>query len=191
MSPYLIAGVLAAIAGLLTFLLIHHFWIQPIWFILPVGLPIAALGGLAVGWSFAEIHTGLPSRPWAALAVTALIGLILAPSVILAELRGPLLDSATFTIPPGEGMRVATRLLLDLVLTAVLAGALAGWALAHTPRAALATAIAGAAFAIGPGHNIPLLGNTSAAGKGLLLLLAVTLVSSVVLVEVVQWLNGQ
>ena len=50
MTADLIAGSLSGIAGLLVFLVIHHFWIRPIWFILPVGLMIAGFGGLAAGW---------------------------------------------------------------------------------------------------------------------------------------------
>ena len=191
MTSYLAAGVLAGIAGLFTFLLIHHFWIRPIWSILPAGLPIAALGGLAVGWSYAEIHAGLPSRPWTAIAFAGLIAVILAPSVVLSELRNPILDSATFTIGPGQGTYAATRFVLDLVLTAVLVGAAFGWLLGHTARAAVATAVAGAAFAIGPGHNIPFLGNTPAAAKGLILLFAITLVSALVLVEAATWLTAR
>ncbi len=191
MTSYLIAGVLAGIVGLLTFLLIHHFWIQPIWFILPAGLLIAALGGLAVGWSYAELHAGLPPRPWTAIAFTGLIAVVLAPSVLLSQVRTPILDSATFTIAPGQGVYAGTRFVLDLVLTAILAGAALGWFLGHTPRAAIATAVAGAAFAIGPGHNIPFLGNTPAAGKGLALLFAITLVSALVLVEAATWLTAR
>jgi len=188
MSAYLIAGVVASVAGLLTFLVIHHFWITPIWFILPVGLLISTLGGLSVGWSYAELHASLPPRPWTALAFATLIGLILAPSIVLAQLRAPLLDIATFTIPPGDGPRIATHIFLELVLTALLVGAAAGWFLAHTPRAAISTAMAAVAFALGPGHNIPLLGNTPALGKGLILILAITLVASAVLVEANAWL---
>lgn len=184
MTPFLIAGVCAGIAGLFTFLVIHHFWIQPIWFIAPVGLVIAGLGGLAVGWSYAEIHAALPARPWRFLAVTAVILLILAPSIVLAQLRPPLIDPLGVSILPGGGGRATVHFLLELVLTAVLMGALIGWVLGHTPQAALATAIAGLAYALGPGHNIPLLGSTPAAGKGLLLLLAITLVAAFVLVQV-------
>ncbi|MGH2619348.1 MAG: hypothetical protein ACRDHG_02090, partial [Anaerolineales bacterium] len=68
MSPALTAGVISGVAGLLVFLWIHHFLIRPIWFILPMGLPIAAGGGLAVGWAYAELLPGLPPRPWAVLA---------------------------------------------------------------------------------------------------------------------------
>ena len=63
-------------------------------------------------------------------------------------------------------------------------GGAMGWFLARTPRAALATAIAGLVYALGPGHNIPLLGGTPAVGKGIILLLVITLVSAYVLVEI-------
>lgn len=188
-SSYLIAGVLASLGGLLVFLVIHHFWIMPIWFILAPGLLIAALGGLAVGWSCFEIRAGLPPRPWTALSISALIVLILAPSIVLAQLRSPLLDMSSFRIPPGEGTRVAVHFLLELVLTALLVGGVAGWFLGHTPRAAISTAIAGVAFALGPGHNIPLLGNTPSAEKGLVLLAAILLVSSILLVEAATYLE--
>ncbi len=184
MTPFLIAGVCAGVAGLLTFLLIHHFWIQPIWFIAPVGLLIAGLGGLAVGWSYAEIYTALPPRPWTFLAVTAIIGVILAPSILLAQFRAPLFDVATFSIPPQGGPRAAIHFVSELVLTAVIVGAVIGWLLGHTPQATIATAIAGLVYALGPGHNIPLLGNTPAVGKGIILLLVITLVAALVLVEV-------
>ena len=101
MTPFLIAGACAGIAGLLTFLVIHHFWIQPIWFIAPVGLVIAGLGGLAVGWSYAEIQAALPPPPWTFLTVTAVNLIILAPSFVLAELRAPLIDPLTVSILPG------------------------------------------------------------------------------------------
>lgn len=183
MTTSQIAGLLSGIAGLMTFLTIHHFWIRPIWFILPAGLIIAGLGGLAVGWAYAEIKAGLPPRPWSALAVFALVGATLLPAIVLAQLRPPLLNMTTFTIPPGTNARVTAHFVLELLLTAVLMGGLAGWQLGHTPRAAFATALAGFVFALGPGHNIPLLGNTPAVGKGIALLVAIILVSAVVLVE--------
>lgn len=186
-APFLIAGVCAGIAGLLTFLVIHHFWIQPIWFIMPVGLIIAALGGVAVGWSYAEIYSALPTRPWTFLTVTAIIAAILAPSIVLSQLRAPLIDPVTSSIPPQGGTRAALHFVFELVVTAMLIGGALGWFLGYTPRAALATAITGLAYALGPGHNIPLLGNTPAVGKGIVLLLAITLTSTFVLVEVSAW----
>lgn len=78
----------------------------------------------------------------------------------------------------------------DQLLTAVVTGGLAGWLIGHTRRAALATALAGFVFALGPGHNIPFLGNTPATGKGILLLLAVILSAAIVLVEAQAALAG-
>ncbi len=188
MNPNLVAGLLASIAGLMTFLTIHHFWIQPIWFILPPGIVMAGLGGLAVGWSYEEIHDGLPQHPWTFIGMTILIGGILAPSIILAQLREPILDVESFSIPPGATSRAIRSFVLELVLTAILVGGAAGWFLGHSWRASAATGLAGLIFALGPGHNIPLLGNTPATGKGILLLLAIVLISSIVLVESSEWL---
>jgi len=189
MGPYLIAGILASIAGLLVFLVIHHFWIRPIWFILPAGAPIAAIGGLAVGWAYLEIEVGLPPSPWTSVAIFGLIALTLAPAILIAQLRQPILDATSFSIPPGEGPRVAVRFFVELVFTAALVGAIAGWLLGHSPRAALSMSLAGVAFAVGPGHNIPLLGNTQSAVKGLVLLAAIIAASSVVLVQAVNLLS--
>jgi len=189
MGSYLIAGVLASVAGLITFLTIHHFWIKPIWFITPAGFLVSTLGGIAVGWAYYEIRAGLPSRPWAALTIAGIIGLSLAPSILLAQLRPPLIEVATFSIPPGDGSRVFVRFLLELVLTVSLVGAAAGWILGHTPRAAISMAMAGIVFAVGPGHNIPFLGNTQSAVKGFVLLAAIIIVSSMVLVEASVWMS--
>ncbi|MBX7237106.1 MAG: hypothetical protein K1X65_22170 [Caldilineales bacterium] len=193
MNPSLIAGLLSSLAGLLVFLTIHHFWIRPIWFILPPGLVIAALGGLAVGWAYAEIKAGLPPRPWTALAVMALVGATLTPAIVLAQLRPPPLNISTGAIIDGSnGWIVFARVVLELLLTAAAVGGLAGWWLGRTPRAALAMALAGLIFAIGPGHNIPLLGNTPVVGKGIILLVVIIIVSAIVLVESQVWLarNG-
>jgi len=188
MATSLIAGLLSGVAGLLVFLTIHHFWIKPIWFILPPGLVIAALGGLAVGWSYAEIRVGLPPRPWTSLAVFVLVSATLTPAILLALLRPPPLDISTGAIINGSTASVIARFVIELLLTATLVGGLAGWQLGHTGRAAFATALAGFIFALGTGHNIPLLGNTPAVGKGVVLLVIIIFVSAVVLVESQAWL---
>jgi hypothetical protein len=189
MTASLIAGMLAGVAGLLVFLTIHHFWIKPIWFILLPGLAIAALGGLVVGWAYTEIQAGLPPRPWTSLAVFALVGAILTPAILLAQTRPPPLDIATGAVIDGSSVLIViARFAVELLLTATAVGGLAGWWLGHTARAAAATALAGFVFALGPGHNIPFLGSTPAAGKGILLLAAIILVSAVVLVESQAWL---
>ena len=191
MNTAFMAGVLAGIAGLLAFLVLHALWIVPIWFILPVGLLVAGGGGLAVGWAYVELRHRLPGRPWTALAVVGVIGVILGPAFVLAELQAPV-----FTVTPaGPVQTVATSLIVarfvgDLLATATLVGGLVGSWLGRTRRAALATAVAGCVFALGPGHNIPFLGGTPGVGKELAIMTAVTLVSALVLVEGDAWLAG-
>ncbi len=185
----LAGGVVASLVGLVVFLAIHHVWIKPIWSVAPVGSLIAAAGGLAVGWAYHEIRAGLPSAPWTWLGVAALMLAILLPAVLLSFTHGPLFDLATATIPPGQGRRVAVRFVLELLLTATAMGALSGWVLGRSPRAMLATAIAGLAFAMGPGHNIPMFGTNPVAFKGLALMLAIVGASSITLVESVAWIG--
>lgn len=183
-TPMLIASVLSGIAGLLVFLVIHHFWITPIWFILPLGLVIASLGGLATGWAYAELLPGLPPRPWRSLALMALIGIILLPSFVLAELREPLFTMTGTDAVLSVGVKHAVVVfVLELLVTATIAGGIAGWLIGHTWRAALATSIAGLVLALGPGHNIPLIGGTPGVGKEVAIMAAVIVVSALVLVE--------
>jgi hypothetical protein len=191
LSIHLIAGVLAGIVGLLVFLVIHHFWITPIWFILPFGLFIAGLGGLAVGWAYHELSPNLPPSPWNAIAFVALIGIILAPSIILAELRQPLFavseTGAELSVPVWYAVIV---FILELLVTAALVGGLAGWLIGRTSRAALATGLAGFIFALGPGHNIPFLGSTPGTWKGIGILLAIILSAAFILVEASAVMSG-
>jgi hypothetical protein len=183
-----LGGILAGFVGLLVFLGIHHLWIKPIWFILPIGLVIAAVGGLAAGWAYRELLPGLPKKPWRILAWAALVGFTLTPAVILAQLRPPVFTAAGILNISLHGAVII--FIRDLLLPAALTGALSGWLIGRTPRAALAAALAGFVFALGPGHNIPFLGNTPATGKGILLLLAVILSASAALVEAQAALAG-
>jgi hypothetical protein len=188
MKVFLIAGVISGIAGLLVFLTIHHFWIRPIWFIAPAGIVVAGFGGLALGWSFSEIQASLPGRPWTFLSLAALIGVILTPSILFGQMRGPIYNPGANAIPPDQVKNVVLHVIGELLVPAIVLGGLAGWLLGHTARAALATALAGLVFAIGPGHNIPLLASTPAAGKGVVLLVVIVLIASLVFVESVVWL---
>ena len=72
--------------------------------------------------------------------------------------------------------------LLHFAWQGVAIGAAAGWHLAGR-RAAWITGLAGLVFALGPGHNIPLLGGTAGAAKGAVLLASIVVVSTFVLVE--------
>jgi len=180
----LAAGVLAGVAGLLVFLAIHHVWIAPIWFILAPGLVIAALGGSLIGWAYAEIRAGLPPRPWTHASLGGLVAVILAPALVVSAFRPALFDVDTGGLAPGITVsRVAGHFVVELLIPAAVIGGLAGRRLGGTRRAALATGLAGLAFALGPGHNIPLLAGTPGVAKGTLLLVVVTGVSTVVLVE--------
>jgi len=185
-----IAGVVAGTAGLLAFLVLHALWIVPIWFILPVGLLVASIGGLAVGWAYTELKRRLPRRPWTALAVVGVIAVILSPAFVLAELQAPV-----FTVTAaGPVQTVATSMIVlrfvgELLATATIVGGLVGGWLGRTRRATLATAVAGFVFALGPGHNIPLIGGTPGVGKELAIMAAVIGISALVLVEVHVWLT--
>jgi hypothetical protein len=180
----LIAGVLAGITGLMVFLVIHHLWIKPIWFILPLGLVIAVAGGSAVGWAYGELLPGLPRRPWTTFTWFALIGLTLAPAVVIAQLRPPLFTGSGMNVIANVSIAQAGIIFIrDLLLPATVIGGLVGWLIGRTKRAVLATALAGFFFAVGPGHNVPFLGNQPATGKGIILLVAIVLSASIVLVK--------
>lgn len=179
------AGVLAGIAGLTVFLLLHHLWIVPIWFIAPVGAIIAAAGGGAFGAAYAELHPHLPRRPWTAIALVGLIGAVLLPAFVIAELRGPIFTmegdgGGTLLVP---GPVAAVDFALGLLGSATIVGAALGWFIARSRRAAGIMALAAFAVALGPGHNIPLLGGTPAVAREVVILGAVVVVSSIVQVE--------
>lgn len=179
------AGAFAGIAGLGVFLVAHQLWIVPIWSIAPVGVVMAGAGGAAVGASYAALRPGLPRRPWTAPAIAALYATMLAPAVLIGELRGPIfaLDAdggGTLLVPPAEAL---LDVLLGLLGTSALVGAIVGGIVGRRRRAVGATMLAAIALAIGPGHNIPLLGGTPAVGKEVAILAAVIVAASVVLVE--------
>jgi hypothetical protein len=179
------AGVAAGIAGFATFLLLHHLWIVPIWFIAPIGALVAAAGGAAVGAAYKELRAHLLRRPWTAVSVIALIGAVLLPAVVIAELRAPIFaieedGGGTFLVP---GSTAVADVVVGLLGSATIVGAGLGWLIARSRRAAGTTALAAFAVAIGPGHNIPLLGGTPVVIKELVVLAGVVGVASVVLVE--------
>jgi hypothetical protein len=184
------AGIASGGVGLVVFLGLHHAWILPIWFILPAGLPVAALGGLAVGRAYEVLLPHLPSRQWHAAMVALGLGIVVAPAVILAELRSPMFDlgapgGAMLLVSPPEA---AALFIGELLLTASAVGALLGWVVARTRRAATVSAVAGLAFAIGLGHNIPFGGGTPAVPLEIAIMGIVTASAAVTLVEGYAWL---
>ncbi len=165
--------------------MIHHAWIAPIWFIAPAGAAIAALGGATVGYAYSELRPSLPGRPWTAPAIAAGSALVLVPAGLIAEALGPVYaigpgGSGTLLVDPGAAL---LRFVVGLLGTAALSGAVLGWLVARTRRACTASAAAALFLAIGPGHNVPLLGGTPAVAKEAVVLAAVLAVASLVLVE--------
>ena len=185
------AGAAAGIAGLIVFFVLHQLWIVPIWFIAPAGAVIALAGGAAVGAAYGELRPRLPRRPFTVVAVIALVAVVLAPSVVIAELRGPIYamdgEGGTLLVPSSQAV---ADFVLGLLGTASLMGGLIGWLIGRSRRAAGKLALAAFALALGPGHNIPLLGGTGAAGEEVVILAAVTGVASIVLVEGAAWRIG-
>lgn len=192
-SYYIAAGMFAGITGLVVFLTIHHFTITPIWFILPVGLILSMVGGAAVGWAFAEMRSHLVSNAiWSALILAMLLSLTQVPGFLIGQRFGPVIDIQNETILQGMTAEIIRRFAFDLIFMAGMVGALLGWFVGRTQRAALSMAIAGIAFAIGPGHNIPFfvgIGLT-AASKMLLIMAAVILTSSLALGISAYWLEN-
>jgi hypothetical protein len=178
----LIAGAISGEVGLLVFLTIHYVWIAPIWFILPAGALFACLGGLAVGWSYAGFRQRFPAARWHILVGFGLMATTLAPALVLAQILPPVVDVRAGRLV-GSTNELIVRFVFVLFAPAILVGALEGWALLRTRRAVIATALAGLVLAMGPGHNIPFLGNTPAVGKEIPLLLAIGLASSVALAK--------
>lgn len=192
LNAALISGMFAGVAGLLVFLVLHAWWILPIWFILPVGLGLAGVSGLAVGWAYAELHDRLPPRPWTVLAIMALIAVILLPALVLAEMREPLFTVTAVGAVLSVGVSVVVvRFIVELLVTATIMGGLVGWLLGRTRRAAVATAIAGLVFALGPGHNIPFLGGTPGVGKQIVMITLIIFVAALVLVKGHTWLTAR
>ena len=185
------AGAIAGVGGLAVFLVLHHLWIVPIWFIAPVGAVMAAIGGAAVGAAYGELLPRLPPRPWTSLWVMASVAAILTPSFVAVELSGPIYamglgGEGTLLVSAPEAL---TTFVVGLVGTATLTGAALGATIGRTRRAAAKMALAGLALALGPGHNIPLLGGTPAAVKELAVLAIVVGVASLVLVESQVWMT--
>lgn len=59
-----------------------------------------------------------------------------------------------------------------------------GWVVGRTRAAAMTTAVAGFALALGPGHNIPLIGGTPGVATEVGLIAAALVAAAVTLVEV-------
>jgi hypothetical protein len=175
--------------GLTVFLVLHAVWIVPIWFVAPLGLVIAVLGGVAVSWAYHHVKPHLPEgnvRRWLAVAGGAV--LILFPSLLVAWAGEPyftVVDGGG--VPTAEGSVLAVRFVVEFLVVTILTGALTGWAITRTRRGATAVAAAAFALALGPGHNLPFFPIATAPVEtrtGLLLALIPIVIASAVFVAV-------
>jgi hypothetical protein len=174
----LAAGPLAGAAGIAVFSVVHWLVIFPTWDTLTAGLPFALLAGLPLGWGFHELRASgkLPSGLAEGPAYAVLLLLTLLP-----------VDAVSIALPqpPLERLKVGAQLdlpaLLAALLAAVPAGLLAGWAAARTRRVALAMGLAGLAFALTLGHNIPFFAADARAAKMWGVMVLVALVAGLVL----------
>jgi hypothetical protein len=181
-------GAISGIAGLLTFLIVHHFTIRPIWFILPPGLLLAVGGGVAIAWAFELLQPRLSANILiASLSLAALLTLTQVPGFLIGSTREPILDMSSATLLPGTGMQAAGRFAIDLFLTAAVSGALIGWGLAGSAAAGGRLALAAVAFSIGPGHNIPFFAGTTGAGKMWAIMGLVIFVSALAFAATLYW----
>jgi hypothetical protein len=173
----LAAGAVAGLAGALTFGTLHWLVIFPTWEPLLIGLLFGPLAGLPAGWAFHELRRAraLPRGRAEGPAFGLLLYAALAPVGMVSVARGAGPLSASI-----DGARVLTDL-----LAAVPVGLAAGWLLTRRARPALAMGLAGLAFALSLGHNIPFFTAGVRLAKVWGVMLAVALVAGVVLAETV------
>lgn len=177
----LLGGVVAAVAALGLFLELHALWILPIWFILAPGLAIAGAAGLALGWAYHETSDRMPSsRLLRVFLVLAVLALTLVPAQLLALSRSPVPVEVLANLPPDE----ALRSLIEVSVSAGVAGALLSLVARVQLRAVGPCALAASLYAVGIGHNVPLIALPWALAKMWSIMLLVTVVASTVLVVV-------
>ena len=188
-DPAVTAGIAAGLAGLVAFLVLHAAWIVPIWFIAPVGAALAAGGGAVVGAAYGELLPRLPGGFMRTVVVFVGACLMLLPAWLVGQLFGPIYAMGSngggrLLVAPGEAVAV---FMFGLFGTATLTGAVVGLLVGRTRRAAGWTALAGLVLALGPGHNIPILGATPVVAKELTILAVVAGVAVAVLVQGHAW----
>jgi len=177
-SVALAAGVSAGIAGFAVFLAVHAVWIVPIWFIAPVGVLIAAAGGLCVGWAY-DLHRErmAPSIPLRVVIVFAAATLVLLPAEPIALLIAPV-DVMSRSMDAARGVTAIALFFVIATTVGAAGGALAG----RSRRATGVTALAAFGLAVGIGHNAPLFGYGWPALKLWTIMLTATGIASLTLI---------
>lgn len=176
----LAAGAVAGVAGSVFFSVVHWLFVFPTWGTL-IGLPLALVAGLALGWAFHELaaRSALPAGLVGGAAFAGLLMLTLV-AVHLVSLLAPQ--------PPLERLRegadVDALALAMALLAAAPAGAALGWALTRAPRSALALGAAALATSVALGHNIPFFAADVRTAKMWAVMAASALVAGVLLAAV-------
>jgi hypothetical protein len=183
-----VAGAISGEVGLLVFLTTHHVWIVPIWYILPAGALFAGFGGLAVGWSYAEMRSRLPSRPWKQVARFELMVTTLALPMVLAPIRLPMVDVAVARLVAST-TDLILRFRFALLVPPMLVGALEGWALLHSCAPRRHWHLPGYSSPVGPAITSRSLAVPPAVGKEISMLIAAALDSSITLAKADEWLE--
>lgn len=143
--PFLIAGAVIGLLGVLCFGLVHAVVIVPIWTRLPGGVPFAVVAGMAMGWALYEIRV-------AGWTFGALVWLTLLPMTLLG---------VTLRATGVHGADDTWEVVAECALAAA-AGAVAGRLIGGRWRAALAMAAASLALTLAQAGPIPVMNSVRA-----------------------------
>jgi len=182
----LIAGALAGLGGALAFATAHAILIIPIWTRSASGLVSGALAGAAAGWAYTELgfdaRAARTRRTVGRVAVGASFGALLWIAVVPVTLADALLRALGLA-PRYELLAVGVAVALALT-----SGALLGWRLVRSRRAAVAGAAATMLLTIAMAGPVPV----ARSARALAIFLAVLPVAAVggaTLVALSSWLE--
>ena len=155
LMPFLIAGVIVGLIGVVAFGIVHAIIISPIWRNLSGGVPFAIVAAVAMSWACYELRAvrQLATTTWNGLVFGFLLWLTLFPMTAF----GALARATGF-----HGEDDSWEIFFELIL-AIGTGALAGFLLGRRWRAALAFGAATLAMTLVMGGPIPVTNSVRAA----------------------------
>jgi hypothetical protein len=154
----LIAGILAGLVGALAFATAHAILIVPIWTRSGSGFAFGAFAGMAAGWAYTEL--GFDARAAAArtvvgrVATGAWFGGLLWIAVVPVTYASALLRA--LRVEPRSELVAAGVTVGVAVLLALSGGAVLGWRLVRSRRAAVAGSAATMLLTIAMGGPVPI-----------------------------------
>ena len=156
LSRMLLAGSAAGLISSFAFVIVHYLLSKPIWEILPIGMVIGIFTGLAISWSIYENFGTLSSFSLVISPVMFTVALI--PAVLLAFVRGRSYTFEELMVLPTKEMLMV---FLPLLITAPVTGGVIGFLFSRSYVAVFSMGLATFVVAVGIGHNIPFLINSS------------------------------